>query len=310
MNLAFLVWLLLSTIWGTTWLFIKLGLADLPPFTFAGIRFVVAIVPLYILLFLRKPLIPKNGGDWRLIFVTGFLTISVNYGLVFWGENYISSGLTAIFYSTFPLFGLVIAHFYLPSEPMTFLKTLGIILGIVGVAIIFSNQLSVDKPNAVWGSLAIIFASLGTAYAGVLIKVRGKHLDPLVLTIGQMSIGFIPLMIVGFVLEGNPFSFEWNLNAWVALCYLALIGSALAFVLVYWLMQRMDVTKTQLIPLASTLIAVIVGKLVLNEEFSWRTSIGGLSILFGLAVTVWGHKRAHRKEIVVSITGNSGHHPA
>jgi len=298
MNLPVIVWLILSIIWGTTWLFIKLGLEGLPPFSFAGIRFVIALIPLVLLFIVRKPKVPASRADWRLIAITGLLTFSLNYGLVFWGENFISSGLTAIFYSTFPLFGLAIAHFYLPSEQMTVSKTTGVLLGIAGVVVIFFNEIRLADASAAKGSAAIILASLGTAYAGILIKSRGKHIDPLVLTIGQMAVGVLPLLVLGFWYEGNPLAFNWTARAWVALVYLALVGSALAFVLVYWLMQRMDVTKTQLIPLASTLIAVILGWLVLQEELNWKTLVGGFFILFGLAVTVLGGRR-RRKQIIL-----------
>ncbi|MFQ5421423.1 MAG: DMT family transporter, partial [Anaerolineae bacterium] len=198
MNRPFLVWLLLSTVWGSTWLFIKVGLAYLPPFTFAGVRFVVALIPLVILLLIRRPLIPKKLGDWALIFITGFITFSVNYGLVFWGENHISSGLTAILYTTMPLFGLVMAHFVIPSEPMNVFKVAGVLLGIFGVSVIFSNQLQLENTAALWGVTAIVVAAITTAYADILIKVRGKHLDPLVLTVGQMLVGFGPLLLVGW----------------------------------------------------------------------------------------------------------------
>ncbi len=293
------VWLVLSTIWGTTWLFIKLGLEGLPPFTFAGVRFMVALVPLTLLLYWRKPPLPQNRADWRLVFTTGILTITVNYGLVFWGENYISSALTAIFYSTYPLLGLLIAHLLLPLEKMTWMKTAGVILGIAGVAIIFANQIVANNLQTVLGAAAVIVAAGATAYASVLIKSRGTHLDPLVLTVGQMGFGFLPLVVLGLVLEGAPWSFDWNIRAMGALLYLAFIGSSLAFVLVYWLIQRMDVTKTQLIPLASTLIAVVLGKLVLQERLNLRILIGGLSILTGLALNVWGHQRQRRRELLL-----------
>ena len=178
-------------------------------------------------------------------------------------------------------------------------ETTGVLLGIAGVVIIFFNEIRLADASAAKGSAAIILASFGTAYAGVLIKSRGKHIDPLVLTIGQMAVGVLPLLVLGLWYEGNPLAFNWTARAWIALFYLALVGSALAFVLVYWLMQRMDVTKTQLIPLASTLIAVILGWLVLQEEINWKTLVGGFLILFGLAVSVLGGRR-RRKQIILN----------
>src|SRR2546423_11678980 len=103
-----LVWLLLCGIWGSTWLFIKLGLSDLPPFTFAGIRFVIACAILFLLIAGRRIPLPRQRNDWLLLAVTGLLTFSLNYGLVFWGEQYISSGLAALLQSTMPAFGLLL----------------------------------------------------------------------------------------------------------------------------------------------------------------------------------------------------------
>lgn len=291
MSMPVLVWLILSAIWGSTWLFIKLGLEDLPPFTFAGLRFVVAVIPLIIWLWVRRAPLPRERRDWALMIGTGILTFSVNYGLVFWGENFISSGLTAILYTTLPLFGLLIAHVSLPGEPLTLPKVVGVLLGIAGVTLIFSHQLNVGDPMALWGSAAIVSAALGTAYAGVLIKARGGHLDPVLLTTVQMIVGLLPLLFVGVLLEGNPLSFSWTLMAWLSLLYLAWMGSSLAFVLLYWLIQNMEVTKTQLIPLMSTLIAVALGWLVLQEELGWRAAVGGAGVLLGLALATWRRRR-------------------
>ncbi len=285
------VWLLLSLIWGTTWLGIKIGLEGFPPFTFAAMRFFVAAIPLFVLLKLRRKKLSVKRSEWRLIAVTGLFTITVNYGLVFWGENYIPSGLTAIFYSVFPLFGLAFAHFHLPGERMTIKKIAAVLLGILGVTLIFSNQLRLDNFDAVKGSAAIVVAALATAYSGVIIKSKGSHLDPLVLTLGQMVVGFFPLLFLGLLLEGNPLQLQWGVKSIVALLYLAIVGSALAFVLVYWLMQRMDVTKTQLIPLGSTLVAVSLGWIFLEETLSSRTLAGGCSILSGLALAIRAYRR-------------------
>ena len=112
------VWLLLCLIWGSTWLFIKLGLDDLPPFTFAGIRFVIASAILFAIIKARRLTLPRTRADWILLAVTGVLSFSLNYGLLFWGEQYISSGLAALLQATIPAFGFVFAHVYLPGERM------------------------------------------------------------------------------------------------------------------------------------------------------------------------------------------------
>src|ERR1044072_9656422 len=97
---ARLVWLILCGIWGSTWLFIKLGLADLPPFPFAGIRFVIACAILFVLILIRRLPLPRARADWLLLSVSGILSFGFNYGLVFWGEQYVSSGLAALLQAT------------------------------------------------------------------------------------------------------------------------------------------------------------------------------------------------------------------
>jgi len=298
-SLPFLVWLLLSGIWGSTWLFIKLGLEDLPPITFAGLRFVLASIPLGILLFVRLKLkrvtLPTAARDWLLMAATGFATFTINYGLVFWGENHIPSGLTAILYTTFPLFGFLMAHFLVRGEPLTVPRLGGVLLGLAGVILIFYRQIQFEGMMALWGSAAIVLAALQTAYVNVVIKLRAGHLDPTLLTTTQMVCGFIPLLLVGIPLEGNPFSFAWTPLAWVSLFYLAWVGSALPFVLLYWLMQRMQVTSTMLISLSSTLIAVLLGWLVRGEEFGWHTLLGGMAILSGLMLTTVKRRRLAKR---------------
>ena len=134
---ARLVWLILCCIWGSTWLFIKIGLDDLPPLTFAGIRFVIASAILFAIVAARKLSLPRLKSDWKLLALTGVLSFSCNYGLIFWGEQHISSGLAALLQATIPAFGLIIAHFYLPGERMTPRKVVGVVLGILGVAVVF-----------------------------------------------------------------------------------------------------------------------------------------------------------------------------
>jgi drug/metabolite transporter (DMT)-like permease len=269
-------------IWGSTWLFIKLGLEHLPPITFAGIRFVIACLILFLLIRARGISLPANRRDWGLLALTGVLSFSLNYGLVFWGEQYISSGLAAVLQATLPAFGLVIAHVHLPSERMTWSKIFGVVLGFAGVAVVFSNQLAIAGGKALAGCLALVLSAFFAAYSNVLVKAHGRKMEPAILAAGQMFFGLIPLLLIGIPLEGNPFRFHWTPMALVALLYLAVVGSVIAFLLYYWLVQNMDVTKTMLISLVTPVVAVVLGMMVLGEDLSWRTVAGGIMIMVGV----------------------------
>lgn len=281
-----LVWLVLCCIWGSTWLFIKLGLEDLPPFTFAAIRFVIACTILFTYIQLRRLPLPKTRSDWILLAITGVLAFGLNYGLLFWGEQYISSGLAALLQATIPAFGLVFAHFHLPGERLSWARIGGVVLGVCGVGVVFSNQLAVAGPRALAGCVALILSSIFVAYSNVLVKAYGKNLNPAILAAGQMFFGLLLLLAVGLPLEGNPINFRWTPMALIALLYLAVVGSVIAFLLYYWLVQNIDVTKSMLIALVTPVVAVVLGMIVLNEEIGWRTLIGGAMIMSGIAFIV------------------------
>jgi drug/metabolite transporter (DMT)-like permease len=277
-----MVWLLLGIIWGSTWLFIKLGLENLPPFSLAGLRFFLAAIAMWGYLAIRRIRLPRSWRDWSLLIVTGLLTFGLDYGLVFWGENHISAGLTSILFSTMPLFVLVLAHFMVPEERMTRQKLIGILVGIGGVGLIFSRHLEVSDPLAIWGAAAILAGAAFAAVSTVIVRRYGGHLDPAVLTTGQMTFGCLPLLLIGFIAEGSPLAFHWTAMGWTSLIYMALIGSALAFVLLYWLLKQIGAVRSGLIVPFSTVVAVILGIVVLGEAFTWRTGVGGLLVVLGL----------------------------
>ena len=301
---ARLVWVILCGIWGSTWLFIKLGLEDLPPLTFAGIRFVIACVILFVWIRIRRLQLPTTRSDWAFLAVTGVLSFGLNYGLVFWGEQYISSGLAALLQSTLPAFGLVFAHFHLPGERLSWARIGGVVLGVFGVGVVFSNQLAVAGKQALAGCVALILSALFAAYANVLVKARKVKLNPVILAGGQMFFGLFLLLAVGIPLEGSPLNFRWTPMAVVALFYLAVVGSVIAFVLYYWLVNRIDVTKSMLIALVTPVVAVILGMLVLDEEIGWRTLIGGAMILTGISFIVL--RRAKKKPEAAALTSSAG----
>ena len=295
---ARLVWLILCGIWGSTWLFIKLGLADLPPITFAGIRFVIACTILFLLIRIRRIPLPRASRDWTLLAVSGVLSFGLNYGLVFWGEQYITSGLAALLQATLPAFGLVFAHFHLPGERLSWTRIGGVVLGVFGVGVVFSNQLVIAGTRALAGCVALILSAMFAAYSNVLVKRYGKNLNPAVLSAGQMFFGLLLLLAVGIPLEGNPLRLHWTPMAVIALSYLAIVGSVIAFLLYYWLVLNMDVTKSMLIALVTPVVAVILGMIVLDEEFGWRTLAGGAMIILGIGFIVV--RKTRRTHVVIA----------
>lgn len=284
---AVLVWILLCIVWGTTWIFIKVGLADLPPISFAGIRFLAAFLILLPIVIGRKFPFPQSAREWKLIAGSGILQFFLNYGLLFWGEQHISSGLAAVLQATIPAFGLILARIYIPAEKITAVKVASILLGLFGVAVIFKEQLYLGGTLSFIGSFAVVVGAFMAAYASILVKINGRETHPASLLCGQIIFGFVPLLITGFVFEGNPFSFNWTWSAIICVLYLAIIGSIVAFLLYYWLLAHIDVTKAMMISLVTPLVAVIIGGSYLGEKLAIQTIFGGLLVLSSVGLIIF-----------------------
>lgn len=272
----------LCVIWSSTWLAIKVGLRDLPPISYAAIRFVIAIWVLLAVSFGRVPLLPARRSDFKLLAFTGVLMFAVNYGLLFWAELHVSSGLSAVLQATIPIFGMVLAHFVLPGEPLRRPRVIGAVLALIGVAIICSRLLDFGGMPAFWGGVAIVFGAAGAAFSNVMLKARAIALAPAMIAAWQMIFGTVPLLLVGFAIDGNPAKFNWTLAATFCLLYLAVVGSALAFLLLYWLLPRMSVTNLQTISFITPPGAVLLGWFMGGETFPIWSLVGGAFVLAGV----------------------------
>src|SRR5213079_1907148 len=275
-------WLTLCVVWSSTWLVIKIGLRDLPPISYAGIRFLIAIVVLFAVSAGRVGLLPQRVFDYLLLAFSGVLMFAVNYGLLFWGELHVSSGLAAVLQATIPIFGMLFAHLMLPDEPLRLQKLLGAVLALGGVAMICERLLGFHGFVAFWGGLGIVFGAACAAFSNVLLKARVIQLAPSMIAGWQMIFGAAPLLVTGFVMEGNPFRFHWTALSFFCLLYLAVIGSALTFLLLYWLLPRMTVARLQAISLITPPGAVMLGWAIGGETFSLLSLVGACFVLAGV----------------------------
>ncbi len=285
-----LIWLILCLIWGTTWIFIKVGLEDLPPIGFAAARFLLAVLILGVLIKVQNLPLPKTAREWKLIALTGILQFSLNYSAVFWSEVYISSGLAAVLQATITVFGLVLAWFFLPSEKITTLKIIAVCVGVIGVAVIFFDQLYVSSLYAFYGCAAIVAGAYAAAQASILIKAKGGSIHPASLVFGQMICGLPLIILYSLIQEGNPLNFHWTWRAVICVLYLTILGTIAAFWLYYWLLSKIESTKAMMISLVTPLIAVVVGAIFLDERLPPQTFFGGVLIIASIGLIVFRRK--------------------
>src|SRR5881409_323160 len=277
-----LAWLTLCVVWSSTWLAIKIGLRYLPPISFVAIRFLIAIAVLIAVSIGRTRLLPLRRNDYVVLAITGILMFAVNYTLLFWAELHVSSGLAAVLQATIPIFGMIFAHWMLPDEPLRLQKLAGAIIALGGVALICARLLGFNGPLAFWGGVGVVIGAASAAFANVLVKARSIQLAPAMLAAWQMIFGIAPLLILGFAVEGSPVRFHWTAMALFCLLYLAVIGSALTFLLLYWLLPRLTVAQLQSISLITPPGAVMLGWVLGGETFPLSSLLGAAFVLTGV----------------------------
>ena len=280
------MWWITCLIWSTVYIFIKIGLNAVPPFTFAGMRLAVALVVLVPLMLWQGSRMPR-GREWVLVGSTGFLLLGVNYGLLFWGARFISSGLTAVIQAITPAFGMLFASYFIPGERVTLRDVGAAAIGIAGIALIFRDQLRLAGPAALAGAATVAASAVCVALGYVLVKAYSRNLEPATITAGQMIFGGIPLLIVAAIREGNPVSANWTREAVIALLYLAIAGSVLAFWLNYWLLRRMSAASLLWMGIVEPVIAIVIGAIVLGETLSPLTAAGATAVLFSVALVLF-----------------------
>lgn len=274
---------LLCAIWGSTWLVIKVGYGGLGPFNVAGLRFLVAglvLVPLVPVMKARWP----RGREWWLVLWVGTMLFALDYGLIYWAEQSLDSGMTAVLFSTLPVVTAILAHLYLPAERLTPRTLGGALLALVGVTAIFWERLSLDAGLAL-PVLAMEASAVCAAAASVATKRHGKDLHPAALNAGAMLWGALLLGVASW-LAGDGLSLPSDAPTWGAVLYLALAGSVVTFLLYFWLLRSWRATTVSFISVVTTLVAVVLGFFVLGERPSTPAFAGGALVLAGITLAL------------------------
>jgi drug/metabolite transporter (DMT)-like permease len=278
----------LCFIWGSTWLAIKIGLEFLPPFLFAGIRFATATVGLLILTKMLHAHMPRNRSSWMVMLFLGIFQISLPYGLVFWAEQYVTSGLAAVLFATLPFFVVIFAHI-LVDEKLTKLKAIGVIASFVGLILIFWKDIAAPQGLtanfSLYGGLAVVGSAASGALANVVGKQHAEEIDPASNVLVQSLTGTVVLTSFGLVTEKNTV-LSFAPTSVLAILYLGIVGSALAFVGMYWLLTKTTATNVSLITFITPILALILGWVVLQEVPDPNVGLGAMLILAGVYLTI------------------------
>ncbi len=276
-----LVYVMLCFIWGSTWLAIRFGLESLTPLFSAGIRFMLASFFIYILMRIRKISIQKDSVAIRLYILMGFLSFVIPFGLVYWAEQYVPSGMASVLFAVYPFFVAIFSFIRMPAEKIGIYKTIGTIIGFLGIVVIFSDSFSGNLSEYILGMLACVLSGVIQAWIAVSIKKFGNHLNPLSMNLFPMIIGGVFLLAIGYFSEDMS-SIRFDENAVLSVLYLAFFGSVITFTSFYWLMQRIDVVILSLLTFITPIVALILGYFIFMETLSLNHFIGSAMVLAGV----------------------------
>ena len=287
-----LVFSIMCLIWSSTWLMIKIGLNDAPPFTTAGMRFAIAALVIFaILLYLRIKL-PRTRAFFWLTLYLGVFQTTVPYGLVYWAEQYLNAGLTAVIFSTMPLMVALIARAVL-GDPLSPWKLGGIVIGAAGVYVIFSDSVSFGGRESAWGVAAVLTSAFLASLSSVIVKKYSKTYQPLAAISLPHAYAGVILLLGGSLIERDS-PLGWSGMTYFTVLYLALLGSVAAFALYFWLIKHIDVTVLSYQTFIIPVLAVLLGWIFLRESVTIKTAIGGSLVLVGIAFAVLPGSRGGR----------------
>ncbi len=286
--------LVCSMIWGSTWLAIKFGLDTLPPFLFAAIRFALACGFLLIWMKIQKLSFPRDAHTWKVMTVLG-LVLGLDYALVFWGEQFIESGIAAVLFSTMPFFVAGFGRGMIPGHSVTRVQGIGILMSFGGVIVVFLRNVTQSHGFA-WGDLAMIGAAACGAFISVYAKQHAHHIHSVTVSTVQVFVCAMVLLVLGLVTEDIG-HLRITTGGWLAILYLAVFGSAIAFALYMWVIKKVSPVEASIVPVVSPLIAVLLGWLIRDEPLGWNALVGGTLIVGGVfLVNLLPHLR--HKELV------------
>jgi drug/metabolite transporter (DMT)-like permease len=281
---------LLCMIWGSTWIVIQRGLAHLPPFTSAAARFLLAAVAMTAA---ARALYRREGGrapTLGLSIAVGVCNFGASYGLVYWGETRVPSGLASLLWSTFPIYMAIAGHFWLHGERLGARQWSGFCLGFVGVAFLFVTDIRRLGHDTIAPALCLCCSPLSSAIGTTLLKRHGSGVSSVRLNRDAMWIGALLLCAAAFATEQEA-RVEWNRAALGTVIYLALVGTTLTFGLYFWLLRQMPAHKLSLISYVTPAIALCLGTLFGGEPFTAFTAIGSALILGGVWLVVRARAR-------------------
>lgn len=274
---------LLCATWSTTWMAIRVLVREVPPFRAAALRFAIAAAVLLVFALVRKSRWPQDAAEWRTVIVLGVTMMTIPFGTVFWAEQYITSGMTAVLSSTTPLAIALLTPVML-QQKVPRRAVVALVVGFAGIAVLFWGGIGFEG-RALVGGLSILASAFSTAWSANYAKRHAHAISPVVNTGMQLAVGTVLLGALSLLVErGQPS--HWSGKAVGALFFLAVMGSSVAFAVYYWLLKRMRPYQVGATAFIVPIGAMVEGAVLLGEPVTSVMVVATLVVVGAVAAVL------------------------
>ena len=281
-RLDWLLFVLLGFFWGSSYLFIKIGVeAGLEPFTLVTLRLLIGGLLLAAVVAVARERLPRSPRTYANLLVMGVLNVALPFSLITWAEQSVDSALAAILTAPVPLFVILIASVFLRNEHITANRLVGLAIGLIGVAVLVGFDPAAVASGELIAEIALIGAAISYAAGGVYAKRTMRGLRPMIPALFQVAFAFLIAGTLALIFE-RPAEMRLTTEAIFAVVWLGLLGSGLAYLVFFRLLDRWGATRTSMVAYTLPVVGIILGALVLNEAVDARLLIGTALVIGGI----------------------------
>jgi len=279
------VFLLLGAIWSSSFMWIKIAMREVGPVTLVAFRAVFGLLFGVVVILIQRVPLPRTWREWSPLFVVGLTNIAIPFFLISWGELHIDSAVASILDATVPLFTILIAHFMLQDDKITLPKMLGLVTGFMGIIILMSKDIGASS-SSLLGQVAVIVASVFYAISAIYIRKVTVDTPGILRSAGPLVSASAVMWLGAFVFE-SPFQVPQLGITWLALLFMGVLGSGLAFMMAFYLIHEIGPTRMSMVTYLFPLGGVILGVTFLREQLTWQVIAGAVIIISSLVIANW-----------------------